>query len=218
VPPTSKVYFQFQLPGQTSSVRLSGQVVWQDWKGRAGIQFADVPKGSRRLLDQFLSTTSSNVGTQEKVSAVTVELEESFPMLPVPVGVQSELDDAQAAAIGPRQDRRRPDSSDRREQTRHACRLGAEVYRIGIDIPHHCSLTDLSPGGCYLEMPLPFAKKTPIEITIRTHELKLRLRGTTQTSHPGYGMGVAFELETEDQCGQVQNLLDFVAGTIKRSD
>src|ERR1700722_19643780 len=42
LPPTSKVYFQFQLPGLKSTVRLSGQVVWQDWDGRAGVQFVDV--------------------------------------------------------------------------------------------------------------------------------------------------------------------------------
>ena len=39
LPPTCKVYFQFQLPGQMASVRLSGQIVWQDWNGRAGIRF-----------------------------------------------------------------------------------------------------------------------------------------------------------------------------------
>src|SRR3954462_10022590 len=44
LPPTSKVYFQFTLPGQKSAVRLSGQVVWQEWNGRAGVQFVDVPK------------------------------------------------------------------------------------------------------------------------------------------------------------------------------
>src|SRR3954468_22811110 len=38
LPPTCKVYFQFKLPGQTASVRLSGQVVWQDWNGRGGVQ------------------------------------------------------------------------------------------------------------------------------------------------------------------------------------
>ena len=43
LPPTSKVYFQFKMPQQTMSVRLSGQVVWQDWNGRAGVQFVDVP-------------------------------------------------------------------------------------------------------------------------------------------------------------------------------
>ena len=54
LPPTSKVYFQFQLPGQKSSIRLSGQVIWQDWNGRAGVQFVDVPKTSRRLLTEYL--------------------------------------------------------------------------------------------------------------------------------------------------------------------
>src|SRR5579872_3789396 len=47
LPPTSKVYFLFKLPGQTASVRLSGQLVWQDWNGRGGVQFVDVPKTSR---------------------------------------------------------------------------------------------------------------------------------------------------------------------------
>src|SRR5207302_9616014 len=56
LPSTSRVYFQFTLPGQRSAVRLSGQVVWQEWNGRAGVQFVDVPKSSRRLLDEFLTT------------------------------------------------------------------------------------------------------------------------------------------------------------------
>jgi CheY-like chemotaxis protein len=219
VPPTSKIYFQFKLPGQTIVVRLSGQVVWQDWKGRAGIQFADVPRSSRRLLDQFLSVNLLTAGTEEGISGTTVELEESFPQTPVPVAVEAErIDEPQSEADGPRHDRRGTDRGDRREQTRYACRLGAEVYRAGVAVPHHCSLTDLSPGGCYLEMPLPFAKKTAIEITVRTHELKLRLRGTTQTSHPGYGMGVSFELETKEQCGEVQKLLDYVAAAVKSSE
>src|ERR1700683_3038724 len=48
LPPTSKVYFLFQLPGQKQSIRLSGQVIWQDWNGRPGVQYVDVPKTSRR--------------------------------------------------------------------------------------------------------------------------------------------------------------------------
>ena len=59
LPPTTKVYFQFTLPGQKSTIRLSGQVVWQEWNGRAGVQFVDVPKSSRRLLDEFLKANVS---------------------------------------------------------------------------------------------------------------------------------------------------------------
>jgi CheY-like chemotaxis protein len=58
LPPTCKVYFQFQLPGEAATVRLSGQVMWQDWNGRAGIQFVDVPQASRRILSQWLQKKS----------------------------------------------------------------------------------------------------------------------------------------------------------------
>ena len=84
-------------------------------------------------------------------------------------------------------------------QTRDSCRLGAEVYHTGTSVPNHCCLTDLSSGGCYLEVPLPFPAGSSVEILVRTYEMKLRLRGTVQASHPGYGMGVAFELKTKEE-------------------
>ncbi|MBZ5679800.1 MAG: response regulator [Acidobacteriia bacterium] len=212
LPPTSKVYFQFQLPGQKSSVRLSGQVVWQDWNGRAGIQFVDVPKASRRLLTEYLSATLPK--SSEPFPRVTVEMEE-----PVPVGGGSQQETATVrAADGEAGARLRSEPDNRRGQTRYACRLGAEVYRTGIPVPNHCCLTDLSAGGCYLEVPLPFPKGVSVEITVRTYELKLRLRGTVQASHPGYGMGVAFELKTKDERDQVQKLTHFVASTTEGSN
>ena len=69
----------------------------------------------------------------------------------------------------------------------------------GIAVPHRCCLTDLSSGGCYLEVALPFPQGASLEIVVRTYELKLRLRGTVLASHPGYGMGVAFELNTQEE-------------------
>ena len=217
LPPTSKVYFQFQLPGQKSSVRLSGQVLWQDWNGRAGVQFVDVPKTSRRLLDQYLNANLPN--SSEPFPLVTVELEEPLPPEPVPVGTSPQQQAAPAqAAAGQPVARRRSEPDNRRGQTRYACRLGAEVYRTGILVPHYCCLTDLNASGCYLEVHLPFPKGTSVEITVRTYELKLRFRGTVQTSHPGFGMGVAFALETQDERDQVQTLTDFVAATQEGSN
>jgi hypothetical protein len=43
--------------------------------------------------------------------------------------------------------------------------------------------------------------------------MKLRLRGSVQTSHAGYGMGVAFELKAKDEQASVKKLIDFVAAT-----
>jgi hypothetical protein len=84
-------------------------------------------------------------------------------------------------------------------------------------VRNYCHLSDLSPGGCYLEMPLAFATGSTVEIVVRTHEMKLRLSGNVKASHPGYGMGVSFHLNTKDERHGVQQLIDFVAAAAESS-
>src|SRR6202048_3822529 len=57
LPPRCKVYFQFNLPGDKSAVRLSGDVVWQDSSGRVGLRFVDVPQTSRRTLNDWIKVS-----------------------------------------------------------------------------------------------------------------------------------------------------------------
>jgi hypothetical protein len=66
-------------------------------------------------------------------------------------------------------------------------------------------------------MPLAFAAGTAIEITVRTHDMKLRLSGEVKSSHPGYGMGVSFKLNTQDERQGVQQLIDFVAAAAEQA-
>jgi hypothetical protein len=227
LPPTSKVYFQFKLPEQTMSVRLSGQVIWQDWNGRAGVQFVDVPKTSRKLVTEFLSASlPATESQQERLPDVTVEVEEPLQLATISVAEQThgsqprqESTTYEAAAkessssSSSGKSETKSEADNRRTQARYACRLGAEVYRTGVAVPHYCCLTDLSAGGCYLEVNLPFAAGSSVEIVVRTQDMKLRLRGSVQTSHAGYGMGIAFELKAKDEQANVKKLIDFVAAT-----
>ena len=222
LPPTNKVYFQFKLPDQGANVRLSGQIVWQDWKGRAGIQFVDVPKASRRLLTDFLGAHLP-ADSKKEFADVTVEVEEPLQLAAVSVVEQTHgSQKAQEARPEPATNLAIPvvhaDADNRRAQTRYACRLGAEVYQTGTSVPNHCCLTDLSSGGCYLEVSLPFPQGSSVEIVVRTYEMKLRLRGTVQASHPGYGMGIAFEMATKEERDNGKKLIDFVASTTKPSN
>ena len=134
LPPTSKVYFQFTLPGQKSAVRLSGQVVWQEWNGRAGVQFVDVPKSSRRLLDEFLAANVPEESNRDEAEQ-SVELHEPLPVATLSVAesshsnqtqscpeVKPAREDTAAAVLEPK-----PEPNNRRAQLRYACRLGAEV-------------------------------------------------------------------------------------------
>jgi CheY-like chemotaxis protein len=227
LPPTNKVYFQFRLPDQTATVRLSGQVLWQDWNGRAGVQFVDVPKASRKLLTDFLSINLPSEIPLE-LPDVTVEMEDPIQLTTTSVAeethgsgattkVANEMkvheivireSGAQGSSAGAA-----PAPDNRRTQTRYACRLGAEVYRVKTTVPTHCCLTDLSSGGCYLEVSLPFPQGSVVEIVVRTYEMKLKLQGTVQAAHPGYGMGVVFELKTQAERDSVTRLLDFVGAS-----
>ena len=191
LPPTCKVYFQFQLPGQTATVRLSGQLVWQDWNGHAGIQFADVPKASRRVLTEWLQ--SNLAAASQAPAAEAVEVEQGVEPRENPIVVERlgvdrnwaankfagkpklkpeekrevKRDVTPAVTQEEKQEAKQRDRDavarlhsnpdNRRGQTRYACRLGAEVYQQGSLVRSYCHLSDLSPGGCYLEMPLAFA-------------------------------------------------------------
>jgi hypothetical protein len=215
LPPTSKVYFQFKLPGQTGSIRLSGQLIWQAWNGRGGVQFVDVPKTSRRMLDEFLKSRLGEE-TKPEFTDVTVEVEDPVLVTTLSVNEQSHGDAAHTVRTVYEKDAPAPliqdsDPSNRRAQARFSCRLGAEVYLTGTSVPHHCCLTDLSSGGCYMEVSLPLPQGSTVEILVRTYEMKLRLRGTVQSTHPGYGMGILFELNTKEQRESVGKLIDFVA-------
>jgi CheY-like chemotaxis protein len=220
LPPVSKVYFQFKLPEQAIHIRLSGQVVWQDWKGRAGIQYVDVPKASRRLLDDFLGIHVPTASGRE-FPEVMVEMEMPGQLATVSVSEQTHgkpTAPGTAYQADPQSASGHSDADNRRTQARYACRLGAEVYRTGISVPHHCCLTDLSSGGCYLEVPMSFPQGASVEIVVRTHEMKLRLRGTVQASHPGYGVGVAFALTAKEERASVNKLIDYVAATTEPSN
>jgi CheY-like chemotaxis protein len=190
LPPRCKVYFQFNLPGEKSSVRLSGDVVWQDSSGRVGIRFVDVPQTSRRTMNEWIKGSLSRLATAEK-NAPTKE------QAPPPEVVATRLAGLGLSAA----------SSNRRIQSRRACHLSADVFRLGEGVPNRCTLSDVSTGGCYVETASPFASHTVLDIVVRTHEMKLRVRGTVQVVHPGFGMGVQFSLNTAEERQQVKQLI-----------
>ncbi|HUM06474.1 MAG TPA: PilZ domain-containing protein [Terriglobales bacterium] len=191
LPPACKVYFQFALPGQQQAVRLSGEVAWQDAAGRTGIRFVDVPQASRRLMHAWLLQNSFR---QTK----------GQPAMPADRAPQSDKSDKNVLpAVGL--------SGNRRGERRFPCKLGAEVYRAGSSVPNRCTLSDLSEGGCYVEMPTPFDGQSNVEIVVRTPDMKLRIRGQVLAVHPGFGMGVRFIFDDTAEKEEILRLLGILA-------
>lgn len=60
------------------------------------------------------------------------------------------------------------------------------------DPPLSCKLTDLTLGGCYLEVSSPFPVGTHLTLFLRAAGVELPAEGIVQVMHPENGMGVEF--------------------------
>jgi c-di-GMP-binding flagellar brake protein YcgR len=66
------------------------------------------------------------------------------------------------------------------------------------DPPVRCQLTDLSLGGCYLEISSPFPVSTRVTLSMRAGDAQLRSEGVVRVMHVDRGMGVEFMQTTPE--------------------
>ncbi len=203
LPPDSKLYFEFQVPDQAALVRLAGNVVWQDIDGRAGIHFASVPAASRKALEQW----QDRMDREEFGEAPEVAMEaERFGPMDAP-GDR----DPQPPPIVVRQNLTIPAPKERRAQSRYRLNAGVRVSDQRSAVPNWCNIADISTGGCYIEMVMPFPKGTLLTLELRAGTMRLRTRGKVQSSLPGKGMGVQFVIEDPEQRDHISQIVEFLA-------
>jgi c-di-GMP-binding flagellar brake protein YcgR len=80
------------------------------------------------------------------------------------------------------------------------------------DPPVRCQLTDLSMGGCYLEIQSPFPASTRVTISMRAAALELRAEGVVRVMHPDRGMGVEFTQATPQHREGLEKFLAVLTG------
>jgi CheY-like chemotaxis protein len=78
------------------------------------------------------------------------------------------------------------------------------------DPPAACKLTDLSVGGCYLEMASPFPMGTRVTLSMRTAKFESRAEGLVRVMHPEIGMGVEFTRATSQQHEYLEKFIQFL--------
>lgn len=83
---------------------------------------------------------------------------------------------------------------ERRRFDRHPCRLEAQVVTEGAygKVEVKGKITDISLGGCYVEMLAPLPEDTSLELAFTTGEAPLHLAAKVCTAQDGFGMGLVF--------------------------
>lgn len=86
------------------------------------------------------------------------------------------------------------DGKERRLFRRRPCRIEAQVSIPGSLVRLDGKVTDLSLGGCYVEMLAPLPIDTSVELVLTTGDIVLHASGKVRSSQAGLGMGVAFTI------------------------
>ena len=76
------------------------------------------------------------------------------------------------------------------------------------DPPIRCQLTDLSLGGCYLEISSPFPASSRVTLSMRAGSAEVRAQGGVRIMHPDKGMGVEFTQGTPEHRTAVEKFLE----------
>lgn len=86
------------------------------------------------------------------------------------------------------------DGKERRLFGRRHCRIEGQVSIPGSLVRLNGKITDISLGGCYVEMLAPLPIDTSVDLVLATGDIVLRASGKVKTSQAGLGMGVAFTI------------------------
>jgi hypothetical protein len=76
--------------------------------------------------------------------------------------------------------------------------------------PTRCQLTDLSLGGCYLEISSPFPVSTRVTLSMRAGGIDLKTEGVVRIMHPDKGMGVEFTQSTPEHRALLEKFLSLL--------
>lgn len=103
---------------------------------------------------------------------------------------------------------------ERRKHLRYPCAGEALAHEVGTDVLLQGQLSDVSLGGCYVDMMYPLPSATEIELTIAVDHRRVQARGRVCASREGFGMGIAFtEIGAEDRT-RLQELVNWLSGSL----
>jgi PilZ domain len=106
---------------------------------------------------------------------------------------------------------------ERRANPRYKCEGSATFRTQGSDVRTWGTFTDLSVGGCYVELKATFPVGAIIDLALELNDVRAQLKGEVRVSYPFLGMGVAFRDITPESRRQVQAMIDSLTPAVQNT-
>ncbi len=101
---------------------------------------------------------------------------------------------------------------DRRHDSRFTVNVSVEIHEDGSDVPVRFQTTDLSRGGCYIQLMIPLSVGIRLHAKLWLDGKPVCVRGLVVTRHPQFGNGIMFvEFEGEGE-RLLRQYLNAIAG------
>src|SRR5512140_2377451 len=81
---------------------------------------------------------------------------------------------------------------ERRRGPRYKCEGSVAFKTEGIDMKTWATFTDISLGGCYVELAATLPIRTPLNMVLDVKGVRVEVNGIVRTSYPLVGMGIEF--------------------------
>jgi hypothetical protein len=101
---------------------------------------------------------------------------------------------------------------ERRRGARLKCEGRVAFRTEGIDMQTWATFTDISVGGCYVELAATLPIRTPVNMLLDVKGVHLEVKGTVRTSYPLVGMGIEFTGVTDRERLGLEEILRRLEG------
>jgi PilZ domain-containing protein len=101
---------------------------------------------------------------------------------------------------------------ERRRYPRYPCDTGVRVHPEKGNAGYWGTLSDISYGGCYIYTFSPLTAGQMITLVIKANDVEINVAGKVVSSHPGVGMGIAFQgFIQEDGEARLKAYIDYLS-------
>lgn len=132
--------------------------------------------GNRKVHFRMKWASTAGAPSEGQVGLLNLSPEKPLWDFPLPHGIAA---DTFRSAV------------DRRRSPRVKCSISVELHRDRQPVIWG-KASDLSVGGCFVEMPIPLPVETSVAMALWLDETKVRLHGQVASASPGFGIGVRF--------------------------
>jgi len=107
--------------------------------------------------------------------------------------------------------------AERRRFRRLKASVQAELRVEGKDIPIRTETSDLSEGGCYIEMPITIESGARLHVVLWLDQERVGMEARVVTCHPQFGNGIEFTAMPADCRDKLRRYLDMAQLAAERT-